>query len=436
MVALLTFAVVFFVARHVALQNNGDGWRVLRSAQIEASPDYFTGKPFPRYHPFTRFGDMTSRYLVPTGPTAALVELVSFVERAFGFARFDFMLVTLIYALLYSTGVILVSMTIHRLMLIPAAFVFLNPYVLAYFNSPYEESLFVALCPLMVYFLATRMTANPWARSTALLMAAIKVQFVLAILLGVERSMSRRNLIYLLIATVVLGASVLKAMEIGSANNYNRYFNGVAYSSSGVAAWPARDFMARRAIAEKSVDVSRVELPSESLVIRKHWGTSYWPTGVGLDTIESEYVSPRLAGWYWETLYRNPTVILSMFAQPVLTMVTADYRMSYIFRSEIDDRWFAGHTTAMENFGWISAFASIITFIVAVRRKDWRIILFALVMMLYPVITVYGDGYYEFEKHLFPVLLFGVVLSLTVLRMPTKPPPRETKPAPNDTPVS
>jgi hypothetical protein len=43
-------------------------------------------------------------------------------------------------------------LNIRSILALPVLLFLVNPYVLAYFNSPYEESLFIALCPMLSFF--------------------------------------------------------------------------------------------------------------------------------------------------------------------------------------------------------------------------------------------------------------------------------------------
>jgi hypothetical protein len=420
-VAILLLAVVLVVARCVQLQNNGDGWRVLRSAQIEAPADYYTGQPFPRFFDFTAFGEMTPRYLVPAGPSAAIVEVISFVQRGLGFRRFDFMAVTALYAVLYVAGVLLIALRARRAFWIPAAFILLNPFVLAYFNSPYEESLFIALTPLMAYLLVTGMRPLGGARATALTLSVVKVQFAPAVLLGISRGSTRSNIVYAMLALIVVVATFMKASVFNAPNAYHRYFNGLAYSTSGVSSWPAHDFIARRAAADTLVDDRGIVFPADSLAIREHWGSSYWANDDRRDSSDRNMMAQRAAGWYRETLRVNPALLGDVIVQPVLTAITADYRLEYIFRSDIDARWLVAFAATMKHFGWLILAASVASIVVAARRRNTRVLLVAIATLLYPILAVFGDGYYEFEKHLLPVLYLGLVISLSLVAIPHVP---------------
>jgi hypothetical protein len=46
--------------------------------------------------------------------------------------------------------------------------------------------------------------------------------------------------------------------------------------------------------------------------------------------------------------------------------------------------------------------------------------------LLYPWLAVFGDGYYEFEKHMLPVLFLGFSFSLSLVSMALSVPRRQS----------
>jgi hypothetical protein len=412
---LLVFIGLLAMARHVQRPNNGDGWRILRSAQIVAPDGYYKNQPFPRFYAFKPLAKIKPVDLVPMSSSAALVEAVSFVERAALFKAFDFLWVTGLYLAIYLFGFYLVLTEIRISLAIPLLFLFANPYVIAYFNSPYEESLLIALCPLLCFlFLRSLQPTRLAMRAVALAMASTKIQFAPALLLGIRDWKFRHNAIYLLLSFLVIGAVAIKAGKFKEPNSYNRYFNGLAYSMADVSGWPANDFVARRAIAQRMTADSEVVLPNDSPEVKRYWGTSFWPTGDRLSASEGKFISDQVGKWYWQTLRDNPRYYDRMLSEPIVTMLKADYRMNYIFDSDTSGPWFGVSAAAMKHFGAIFILMSIFGLIAAAKNRAPKHIVFVAATVLYPWLVVYGDGYYEYEKHLFPVLFLGVVLSLVL----------------------
>ncbi len=408
---LIIFAGLISIAHQMQRPNNGDGWRVLRSAQILGPQDYYKKQPFPRFFEFKELENIKPIDLIPMSSSAAIVELISFAERAAGFGKFDFLVVTAVYYALYLFGIFLILLNIRFAFVIPALILLLNPYILAYFNSPYEESLFIALCPLLSFFFISGGLA---IRSVALAMAATKVQFAPAFLFGIKDLKLKNNLVYLLISMLVIGAVVMKASKFNVPNSYNRYFNGLSYSMAGVSAWPAYDFIARRAIAGEMTSSKDIIFPAGAARIEPYWGSSFWPTGDKLDADESKFISENAGRWFWKTVLANPRHYYRILTEPILTMINADYRMAYVFRSGMNNRWLDIQGLVMQNFGVIFLLASAGGLVMAIRNRNPMHVLFVLFSLMYPLLVVYGDGYYEFEKHVFPVLVLGVVFSIAL----------------------
>jgi hypothetical protein len=88
---LTIFAGSLLLTHHIQRPDNGDGWRVLRSAHILSLQDNPAHQPFPRFYDFRAIGDIDYRALIPMSSSAAIVELVSLVQRAAQFKHFDFL---------------------------------------------------------------------------------------------------------------------------------------------------------------------------------------------------------------------------------------------------------------------------------------------------------------------------------------------------------
>jgi hypothetical protein len=293
--------------------------------------------------------------------------------------------------------------------------ILVNPYVLAYFNSPYEESLFIALCPIFSFFFIKEGISSGFAIKTiALAMASTKIQFAPLLLFGIKNFKLRNNIVYMLVSILVIGATVVKIRSFSGPNNYDRYFNGLSYSMSEVSTWPVNEFIERRSIAGKMTASKDIIFPAESSYIRKYWGSSFWPTGNKLDAIERKYVYDNVDRWFWETVIVNPKYYYRLLTEPIFTMVKADYRINYIFSSDMKNRWMDIHALVMQNFGVIFLLLSISSLVISIRNKNPVHVLFVLFLLMYPLIVVYGAAYHEFEKHLFPVMFLGVVFSIAL----------------------
>jgi hypothetical protein len=429
-IAIIAMLVIFIgllaASQHMQRPDNGDGWRILRSAQIAASPEAFKHQPFPRFFAFRDIHRIRPVELVPMSSSAAAVETISFIERAAGTQQFDFMWVTAFYLALYLLGILMIVLSTRLIFAVPLLLILANPYILAYFNSPYEESFFLSLCPLMAFFFA-RMQSNGLAgRVIALAMASTKIQFVPAFLFGIRGWKFKSNALYLLLSFVLIGAVAFKASKFNEPNSYNRYYNGLAFSIAHVSTWPAKDFTARRASAGEMVTTANVVFPVQAPQAKQYWGTSFWPTGDQLEANEQAFVLRHVGLWFWQTVRANPRYILLLFTEPILTMIKADYRLDYIFAADLDYRWLAPYAWIMQHFGMIFLLASLCSLVIAIRsRNPWHA-LFVIGSLLYPWLAVFGDGYYEFEKHMLPVLFLGFSFSLSLVSMALSVPRRQS----------
>jgi hypothetical protein len=411
-IAIIFIGLVLY-AQKMQRPNNGDGWRVLRSAQIIVPPDYLNHLPFSRLYEFKEMHAIKAVDLVPMSSTAAVVEVISFVERAAAFKKFDFLWVTVFYLAIYVAGMGLMVINNRPAIVVPILLLLVNPYILAHFNSPYEEGLFIALCPMLSVLLMNGVRPEGLiGRGIALSAAASKVQFIPAFLVCLKGFRIKENAAYLLFSVLIICALVMKASKFNEVNGYNRYFNGLSYSISQVSAWPAHDFVARRSIAGAMTETKDIAFPENSLKIKQYWGSSFWPTGDKLGSDEQKFIFAHVGKWFWQTISLNPQYGYRLLTEPVLTMGKADYRMNYIFKSDLDQQWLDFHALAMQNFGAIFIVLSIGGLIIASRNKNTKHMLVFAFLLMYPVMVVFGDGYYEFEKHMFPALFLGVVFGL------------------------
>lgn len=410
------FVVLAVFAGQVQLRSNGDGWRILRSAQIDAPAGFYQHETFPQYFPFKARADIKLFDLVPMSSTAALVELISFVQRGLGCERFNFLWVSRVLLACYLGGLALIAWRARPVLFIGVMLLAINPYILAYFNSPYEESLVIALAPLLCYcaILQGRQLERS-GKVLALLICASKVQFAPLTLAGLRTLQWRRNLLFLALVAMLIGGISLKGSKFSLQNGYNRFFNGLAYSVAQVSSWPAHDQAARLALAPQLVKPGQLRFPADAGLIEQYWGSSFWPTGNDLTAEQQRYFVSHYRSWYWSTLQANPGQLLRILSEPLATMVSADYRMEYIFRTSIAPELMAGYQLLNRYFGVLALAAIVLGLFISMRAGALRHVLYGLFFLGYPLLVVYGDGYYEFEKHLFPVLLISVMFTVAQL---------------------
>jgi len=389
--------------------NNGDGWRTLRAAAVDDRDKYQQLRPYPRYFQFLPLAAVKPTDLVPVSSAAAITETAALIQRGLGFQRYDTLWVCWFYLALYLSGI--TAILLRGRMLAGGALLVLlvNPYVLSFFNSPFEESLLIALIPLLTFF---ALEANSLERWTGLCITASKVQFLPFFLIGLRRTSWRRNAAVILIGLVCVGALLFKNSKFAVPNSYNRYFNGLAYSMASVSSWNAHDFRAREKLAAEMVRSDLVTLPAGTA---PYWGSSFWPAGDALPAAQLEEMRSYFGAWYWSTVRANPRYAYRVLTEPILTAFTADYRMDYIFGSSLPSAVLAPHAMLTRHLGEISLLATLGSLMLALYARQLRFVIYNLFLLGYPILVVYGDGYYELEKHLFPITLLGVVFPLTHL---------------------
>lgn len=413
---LLLFLLLASMAGEVQLRNNGDGWRVLRSALIDAPPDYYVHQLFPQYMPFKPLSQVQRVDLVPMSSTAAIVELISFVERGLGCEQFNFLWVSRFYLALYLAGTLLLLLRTRLLIAVPVLLLLLNPHILALFNAPFEEGLVIALIPLLCYVAVVRGPLADFAsKAIALLVTGSKVQFLPFLFSGVRSLQWRKNLLFLALGAVLIAGISVKGSKFAVVNSYNRYFNGMAYSMAGVSSWPAHDEAARRQLAMQTVRPEQVQLPADAYNFRQYWGSSYWPVGDSLAPAQRDYLASHLRPWFWSTLRANPGHAFRLLSEPVATAAAADFRMLYLFRSSLPPALQAPYQALTRHLGALGLFAICLSLFIAVRKRNGRHLLYGLFLLGYPLLVVYGDGYYEFEKHMFAVVILSIVFPIAQL---------------------
>lgn len=413
---LLLFLLLAPMAGQVQLHNNGDGRRVLRSALIDAPPDYYMHRVFPQFMPFKPLAQVPRADLVPMSSTAAIVELISLVERGLGCEQFNFLWVSRFYLALYLAGALLLLLHTRLLFAVPALLLLINPHILAIFNSPYEEALVIALIPLLSYVAVVRgPVADLASKAVALLITGSKVQFLPFLLSGVRTLQWRKNLLFLALGALLIAGITIKGSKFSLANSYNRYFNGLAYSMAQVSSWPAHDEAARRQLAGQMVRPDQVTFPADAYPVRQYWGSGYWPLGDSLNEAQRAYLASHLRSWFWSTVRSNPGQAFHLLSEPAATTFTADFRMQYLFHSSLPPALLLPYEALTSRLGALALLAIGVSLLISVRQRHGRHLLYGLFLLGYPLLVVYGDGYYEFEKHMFAVVILSIVFPLAQL---------------------
>ncbi len=141
----------------IGLSNNGDGWRLLRRAW---AVDPLVGQP----HPLADVYDMAPWTFdnlaqgLPRSTSGVVFFLIAALSQALGETRFQLPFVTLVYHLVYVTGLVRWVQTSasrgeRAASIILWGGLLLSPYTLSVFHSVLEEAAFVALLPWWTHLL-------------------------------------------------------------------------------------------------------------------------------------------------------------------------------------------------------------------------------------------------------------------------------------------
>ncbi len=344
-------------------------------------------------------------------PVAALVQLLANGHRAIGLEHFYLPLLSGLYLWVYWAGAMRLSQRLPIWAQLGLLLLLANPWALALLFSLYEEALFVALLPWLTLAFIHYHSASPWALWLASL---TKLQFAPWLLLLWRRRLWGHALMGLILVSAA-ASYVLRFSGGVDANPYNRWFNGIGYSLNHVSQWPERDFEARRAQAAQRCVRTPGNVPSAntSMAIDPLWCSSYWPTGVALPVAEQTHLRATLPDHFRQALQAKPSIFFTVVQESVITAFRADYRQRYL-RSQHWPQWLDHSTAGRAPWGALALALVVAACIRSVLVRDWSGVWLLSLSILYPAYVVFGDGYYEFEKHLFPWLLWLALTSLSV----------------------
>jgi len=317
-----------------------------------------------------------------------------------------------------------------------------------FLQSYFEEAALFALMPwlcLGIRQLTQESRFGVFSVSAALFVFA-KVQMIvfvpLLLLLLVDRQRRiggrlRATLVAAAIISLAALAAHLGKHETHKPNAYNRYFNGIGWSLQGVSDWPASEFTTRHAYWYANRDqLNDTSTDYEPLQSRELMGSSYWPTGVELlklhapdKQLKADLLDRITLKNYLGLLSSSGELAWSVAREVYLVFAQSDYSIRYLREPD------AGHLArlthfAASHFGWI--------YLVLALPLLWlpgfwlRLLLGGLYLAL-PAVVAFGDGFYEYEKHMVPYFasapLFFVLLHTPRLGSPVQQPGNTIKAA-------
>jgi hypothetical protein len=300
------------------------------------------------------------------------------------------------------------------------------------FASYYEEAAVLPLLPWLVFAWRRHIDTGKSLLfiSLAALLLFCKAQLLalvpLIIFLLLQKGFRHRlgvgNTILAVsfLVSVSCVANILKSTNV-EANGYNRYFNGIGWSLQHVADWPADSFSKRseyfynnQLILQAGANI--VSSGPEQILM----GTSYWPTGNkiikgdGMAAFNNAVGLGLKFGTYFRA-FSKPGVAAAYFGSVVKVTLRSNYSLEYI-RGE----WKFGapvflreiHSVLLAHAGWLYSIGMVL---VAIFTHGIARVLALSYLVGLPLAVVFGDGFYEFEKHFVTYFMSAPLLYLLCL---------------------
>lgn len=311
-----------------------------------------------------------------------------------------------------------------------------------YFRSLYEEAALLAFAPLLAFCVAPSggraCNLVTVVVSVLIILAKAEMVFLLPLLIynfsmdGAPKWANRCQ-VFNAAALVFVAAGYAGYLAahggMGPVNNYNRFYNGIGYSALSSAAWPAHTFNERLAYFQSHRERFDQEIRAIGLPFAEGlWGTSYWPVGAEISKQAwgagvSGETKERVLGivnngglrGYVFYLMSHPWTIMSVITNSLLTSISSDYSLTYI-RNPAPKAW----SRAWVSIGVARYFFQISVLLICacmLLKRSWGGWFVGIYFVLgAPVFVVIGDGYFEFEKHMVPMLMLLPFVVSLILR--------------------
>jgi hypothetical protein len=198
-------------------------------------------------------------------------------------------------------------------------------------------------------------------------------------------------------------------------NQNNRYFNRVGGTLFNSYGWPTDSFVERHEYLYQNQGTLQSSLPN--LPYRNFLGTPFWPIGADLRKkskslteedrayLREEYSKMIGLGSYTSYLHlflKNPSIVLKLIKDTYLITVKSDYSILYLrLPISINNRAIkviqSVQSLVCRYLGFVFVGTILLLYII---RPSWPSFVAVSWMALTPLVTVAGDGFYEFEKHM------------------------------------
>jgi hypothetical protein len=386
--------------------NNGDYWRVIgEKVSVPA---------------FSSWGGeclvFTSGHWLPRSTASVLFGLTALVLQFFGAECLDPKALMFPLVAVFAAGMVMLV----RARAVPNfIYLFMVATLLAlapFFYSFYEEASVLALLPWLMLTMIWLMDEGRWMPFACIsaLCVACKLQMVAVLPLiiylvcrrwrwGVLRPMAVLFTVGVLFAVSALGT--MSHQKVLQANNYNRFFNGVGWVLQGVSDWSANSFMERhRYFYLHQANLREASRGFEPVKGVDLLGTSHWPTGEAImddadpllrDQITRQAMS--FQGFFWFFL-EYPEVLVSWVISGAKIAITSDYGLKYLSQNPVG----TVRGAVSLYFGWVWLAAICVGLVLCAQGRSWLPLLW---LFASPYVVIFGDGFYEFEKHFVAFLM-------------------------------
>lgn len=412
--------------------NTGDYLRVFQSTSITV-PGW---RPLASHYPL--LNDV--RPVAPESIMAVLCWLLNEACLLFQVNEFPIWLLSAILFGVYVSGVI----ALIRLRSIQSDLILIVSLITFvafgfYVRSLYEEAIVMALTPALAFSVLRYSDCSRGLLLVVLglliILSKAEMVFILPLLayglyFGRRPNAALIQIIVLVVFAGMYAGLLAKRGGMGPVNNFNRYYNGIGYSVFRSSSWPVHTFNDRliyfythRAQFESEAVSSGLPAPANL------WGASYWPTGADISrsawsTNTNEKVKEQILSIlnkgaltkYFIYLVKNPKTAVSIGRNAILTAFKADYSLSYI-RNPAPAVWSLSWLSMLLALGFYQISAFVVGCCIVFTRRWKAILVYIYFFIGGPIFVVMGDGYFEFEKHLVPILLLlPFVVSIVLCR--------------------
>lgn len=407
---------LFNVFNNYTMINNGDYWRVTHN--LIDLPPWSVLEECPRIE-FSAF--------IPTSSLSLMLQVSTWLSLLAGFSCFSLKGFALILCVAFCSGSLmaaLVSKKNFRLILATTIVALCFSHL---FNSLYEEALAIVLVPWVIYGFSRFSISGKWGVffisvigllfTKAQMVGILPITLMLLVLLKRD---GKIDLLLFLIMTVGFVMVSIFALYLKKENNvpnaYNRLYNGLGWSVMGVSSWGQNSFGERHNYFYKNRDhiKPRVEFADGELATLL--GTSYWPTGSDIiggklvERVDSHHLTRSLefSGYLLLLISKDvlPLVLTSVYS----VALHSNYDIEYL----VDMRTRQSFNFKLRSFAAkIAGFVFIMTiFYSIVRQTTSASIALSVLFGALPLFVVFGDGFYEFEKHMVPYFMVTPLLFL------------------------